>query len=593
MNFFSSKKPLNCKVIDHYLVFLKELLGTGSYGSVFRGLDLDTKSVVAIKQVTFSQKKPQSQKSPLSQMTQALRNEVTNMRLIDHPNVVKLFDVRKSTSNFYLICEYCSQGSLDSYILSKGGQLSVTESLHFIRDIISGFRCLYSKSLVHRDLKPANLLLHKTRLKIADFGFSKLVDHEMEAQQILSQVGSPLYMSPQILRGESYSSKTDVWSLGVIWFQMVYGRTPWKGKSAFNLLKEIEGSELIFPKTPIVTKEIKNIIGNMLKIEENERFSWERIFSIKLLEEEQENSFNLEKSLCELENEYKHDEFLKFKALNQIYFQMNKVAKMPFLDEETQNNNNENSKENSENYEEIIQKQVKKEKEWGVIGGVSGWILHKRNQVAFLGLVCLKLLDLVMNKSLILRSELYHRFIFLGLKMQMMVLYKLYMRINVGELQEPKKFQKEEWEMFIRNPVAKALLKLLTTDLTIVKTLFTRSLEQTMSYIASKNRNGEAIGKLKSLSSVCDNNLCDKKLFETVFGDMLKDFANYFYGYLKKNGLESQKEMLEFGYLLKIIFNRKKVFVWKTEEPLDFLKLYEEIENVQISSINEIFSFEV
>lgn len=590
MNPLPSKKPLNCKVIDHYLLFLKELLGTGSYGSVFRGLDLETKAVVAIKQVTFSQKKPQSKKSPYSQMTQALRNEVSNMRLIDHPNVVKLFDVRKSTSNFYLICEYCSQGSLDSYILSKGGQLSVTESLQFIRDIVSGFRCLYAKSLVHRDLKPANLLLHKTRLKIADFGFSKLVDHAMEAQQILSQVGSPLYMSPQILRGESYSSKTDVWSLGVIWFQMIFGRTPWKGKSAFNLLKEIEGTELLFPATPTVPKEIKSIIMNMLQIEENDRISWERLFSMRLLEEEQENSFNLEKSLCELENEYKHDEFLKFKALNQIYFQMNRVAKVPFSEEEA---NHENNKENSENYEEIIQKQVKKEKEWGVISGVIGWVLHKRNQVAFLALFCLKLLEMVMNKSLILRSELYHRFIFLGLKMQMMVLYKLYMRINVGELQEPKKFQKEEWEMFIGNPVAKALLKLLTTDLTIVKTLFTRSLEQTGSYVASKNRNGEIIGKLKSLNSVCDNNLCDKKIFETVFGEMLKDFANYFYGYLKKNGLENQREMLEFGYLLKIIFNRKKVFVWKAEEPLDFLKLYEEIENVKINSINEIFSFEV
>ena len=177
MNSLPFPKPLNCKVIDHYILFLKEILGTGSYGSVYRGLDLETKTCVAIKQVTFS-KKLKSQKSPISQMTQALRNEVMNMRLIDHINVVKLFDVKKSSNNFYLICEYCSQGNLEAYINSKGGQLSVTESLRFIRDIISGFRCLYSKNIVHRDLKPANLILHKNKLKIGDFGFSNVPNKE-------------------------------------------------------------------------------------------------------------------------------------------------------------------------------------------------------------------------------------------------------------------------------------------------------------------------------------------------------------------------------------------------------------------------------
>jgi hypothetical protein len=166
------------------------------------------------------------------------------------------------------------------------------------------------------------------------------------------------------------------------------------------------------------------------------------------------------------------------------------------------------------------------------------------------------------------------------------------MRINMGETQEFKRFTMEDWVLFLGNPVSKALLKTLTTDLTIVKTLFTRCLDQTTAYIASKTRNGEIIGKLKTLSSVCDNNLGDKILFESVFNEMLRDFAGYFYGYLKKNGLEKEKDMLEFGYLLKIVFNRKGVFGWKAEDPLDFLKLYEEIENVKIASINEIFSFE-
>ena len=594
MNSLKFQKAQNFKMIDHYVLSLKEILGTGSYGSVYRGLDLETKAAVAIKQVTFS-KNPKSFLNPStsSQMTNALKNEITNMRLIDHINVVKLFDVKKSTNNFYLICEYCSQGNLESYISSKGGQLSIQESLRFIRDIVSGFRCLYAKCIVHRDLKPANLLLQKNRLKIADFGFSKLVDHSMDSQKILSQVGSPLYMSPQILRGESYSSKTDVWSLGIIWFQMVYGHTPWKGKSAFNLLKEIEDGELVFPDTPQVSNEIKILIAGMLKLEELERLSWEEIFEIKLLEEESENSFNLEKSLIELEAEYKQDEFLKYKALNQLYFQQNKVASIPYQEDELKEKDELLMTCTEDNYEKIIKNQVKKEHEWAIIMGISAVILHKRNQTVFLSIFCLKLLDLIINKVLVLRSELYHRFVFLGLKSQMMILYKLYMRIKIGDSNGFKYFSKENWNLFLENPVSSALLKIITTDLTIVKTLFTRCLEQTLGYINHKTMNNkEMVGKLQILRSVCDNNLGDKKMFDFLFNEMLKDFAGYYHGYLKNKGSDNQKELLEFGYLMKIIFNRKKVFKWKAEEPLDFLKLYEDIDNTKITSINDIFSFE-
>lgn len=585
MNSYKYPKGQNIKVIDHYVLCLKEVLGSGSYGCVYRGLDLETKTSVAIKQVTSS-KKPQTQTTS-SQMTQALRNEITNMRLVDHPNIVKLLDVKKSSHNFYLICEYCPQGSLDVYMASKGGQLSLIESLKLIRDIISGFRVLYGKNIVHRDLKPANLLLYRNRIKIADFGFSKLVAHAMEAQQILSLVGSPLYMSPQILRGEMYSSKTDVWSLGIIWFQMIYGRTPWKGKSTFNLLKEIEENDLTFPKNPKITQETKNLIIGMLKIEEKERLSWEQIFETKILEEERENSFNLEKSLCELEAEYKQDEFLKYKALNQIYFQQNKVINLPYNEDDYKT-----KEESIEDYQKIIEEQIKKEQEWEKIIRVSTWVLHKRNQTAFMSLFCLKLLDFLLNKTLILRSELYHRFMFLTLKAQMMALYKLFMRIKTGEIDEFKHFTKENWDLFINNPASKSLLQTLTTDLTIVKTLFTRCLDQTLVYINSKKCNEEVLCKLKGLKSVCDNNLGDKTIFEGVFNDMLKDFAGYFYSFLKKTGQEQKKELLEFGYLLKIIFNRKNVFKYKGEEPVDFLKLYEEINNVKLHSINEIFTFE-
>lgn len=125
-----------------------------------------------------------------------LKNEVSNMRLLVHPNIVQLYDVKKSPNNLYLIVEYCNYGSLEQYLGQNKNILSERESIKIMKEMVDGFKCLYSKNIVHRDLKPANILMHDGISKIADFGFSKLVDHGMEEKQIVTQVGSPLYMSP-------------------------------------------------------------------------------------------------------------------------------------------------------------------------------------------------------------------------------------------------------------------------------------------------------------------------------------------------------------------------------------------------------------
>ena len=114
---------------------------------------------------------------------------------------------------------------------------------------MEGFKKLYKSKIIHRDIKPANILLHNGVAKITDFGFARVIETEMNGYFIysnfkdpayLSRVGSPLYMSPQILEGLPFSAKCDVWSLGVIFFEMLYGRTPWTGENAFNLLENIK-----------------------------------------------------------------------------------------------------------------------------------------------------------------------------------------------------------------------------------------------------------------------------------------------------------------------------------------------------------------
>ena len=125
--------------------------------------------------------------------------------------------------------------------------------MKFFRDILNGFRHLHSKGIVHRDLKPANLIMHDYTIKIADLGLSKCANYEM----LESIVGTPMYMSPQIFEGQGYTAKTDIWSLGVILYEMLYGRVPWKASSFNEYKHKIHNERVKFPTSPNVTKSTK------------------------------------------------------------------------------------------------------------------------------------------------------------------------------------------------------------------------------------------------------------------------------------------------------------------------------------------------
>ena len=129
----------------------------------------------------------------------------------------------------YIVTEYCEGGDLRSFIKRKK-RVAEHEAVKILKDIVNGFKYLYRHEIIHRDLKPANILLHNDRCKISDFGFAK--DLEFGEDTVLkSIVGTPLYMSPQILNKKSYTNKSDLWSVGLIFYEMIYGQTPWPANS--------------------------------------------------------------------------------------------------------------------------------------------------------------------------------------------------------------------------------------------------------------------------------------------------------------------------------------------------------------------------
>lgn len=140
-----------------------------------------------------------------------------------------------------MVFEYCGGGDLSKYI-SQNKHLSEEMAKKFMTQLAAGLKYLHSLHIIHRDLKPHNLLLTSTNkedhiLKIADFGFAKTFDASTLSETVC---GSPLYMAPEILKGQKYSSKADLWSVGTILFEMITGKPPFPARSTVELISMID-----------------------------------------------------------------------------------------------------------------------------------------------------------------------------------------------------------------------------------------------------------------------------------------------------------------------------------------------------------------
>lgn len=111
--------------------------------------------------------------------------------------------------------------------------------------------------------------------KLADFGFAKCLDN-FKRDMLSSLVGTPLYMSPQILDNKKYTSKTDIWSIGFIFYETLVGKTPWTARSPPELLRNIKTKPLEFPAN--ISKEVKDLIQGCLQYDEAKRLSWDEIY---------------------------------------------------------------------------------------------------------------------------------------------------------------------------------------------------------------------------------------------------------------------------------------------------------------------------
>uniref|UniRef100_A0A7N0ZWM4 Protein kinase domain-containing protein n=1 Tax=Kalanchoe fedtschenkoi TaxID=63787 RepID=A0A7N0ZWM4_KALFE len=216
--------------VGDYLVM--EKVSQGRESTVWKAKHAGSGQVVALKQIHLSKLN--------SHLRDCLHCELNFLSSVRHPNIVRLIDAIHCEDSIFLALEYCAEGNLAMY-LQKHGRVQDETARSFLKQLGDGLQILHSKHIIHRDLKPENILLSSSEsglvLKIADFGLSRVMDPNGYAETVC---GSPSYMAPEVLQFQRYNERVDMWSTGVILFELVNGYRPFNGRNNVQLLQNIK-----------------------------------------------------------------------------------------------------------------------------------------------------------------------------------------------------------------------------------------------------------------------------------------------------------------------------------------------------------------
>lgn len=240
------------KLLDNRYEII-ERIGTGGMAVVYKGRDHRLNRLVAVKIL----------KEELAQDAEFRRrfhDESQAVAMLSHPNIMAVYDVSHSTELDYIVMELIDGITLKQYMQKKGGKLAWREALHFITQIMKALSHAHSRGIIHRDIKPHNMMvLRDGSLKVADFGIARLTS---AAQATLTQeaLGSVHYISPEQARGSHIDARSDIYSAGVVLYEMLTGRLPFEGESAVSVAIQHLSS------VPLAPREIDPDIPEALEL---------------------------------------------------------------------------------------------------------------------------------------------------------------------------------------------------------------------------------------------------------------------------------------------------------------------------------------
>lgn len=252
---------------------LKEELGKGSFATVKRAIHKKTGDVYAVKIIRKQELQPEE--------LRAINDEVKIMSAIKHDHCVGLYDMFESPRKVYMVLELLDGGELFDRIVQEN---SFTEgaAAELTRCLADAIGYLHSRGIVHRDLKPENIIYKSkakdAEVKITDFGLAKIRKHE---EKMLTACGTPGYVAPEVLKQQPYTSKVDIWSLGVILYILLCGYPPFYNEegNTVALYDQIKQGDFEFKKKYWggISDNAKDLVRRMLTVDPNKRIDTEGI----------------------------------------------------------------------------------------------------------------------------------------------------------------------------------------------------------------------------------------------------------------------------------------------------------------------------
>ena len=242
---------LGTKLADRYLI--EELVGVGGMCNVYRALDAEALQTVAVKML-------RDEYAADEEYLRRFRNESRAINALSHPNIVKIYDVVLDAPNPYLVMEYVSGITLKEYIDRKK-PLPGRTAANIAGLVLTALQCAHENGIVHRDVKPQNIMVtEKGEVKVMDFGIARFAmsqSHTIDGNAI----GSVHYISPEQALGGAVDQRTDIYSVGVILFEMLCGRLPFDGESPVSVaLQQVEQNpralRSLNPSVPVGLEQI-------------------------------------------------------------------------------------------------------------------------------------------------------------------------------------------------------------------------------------------------------------------------------------------------------------------------------------------------